>query len=258
MNFWIFFQENLNYLPMIIEIVAYSLESCLAAQKGGADRIELCGSPFEGGTTPSAGLLQSVKQSVSLPVHVMIRPRGGDFCYNSSEIQVMKSDITFAKQLGADSLVLGVLNPDGTVDENLLQELVSLAQPLPVTFHRAFDMTPDPFKALETLISCKINCILTSGQQNKAFEGKSLIEDLVKQAQRRIKIMAGSGVNIDNVQQLVATGIDALHLSGRATRDSAMIFRKQGIAMGGLPQISEYEIAFTDWHKVREICNAVK
>ncbi len=114
---------------MVIEIVAYSLESCLAAQKGGANRIELCGSPFEGGTTPSAGLIQSVKQSVSIPVHVMIRPRGGDFCYTPTEIQVMKSDIAFAKQLGADGLVLGVLNPDGTVNENLLQELVTLAEP---------------------------------------------------------------------------------------------------------------------------------
>lgn len=243
---------------MIIEIVAYSLESCLAAQKGGADRIELCGSPFEGGTTPSAGLIQSVKQSVGIPVHVMIRPRGGDFCYTPTEIQVMKSDIIFTKQSGADGLVLGVLNPDGTVNENLLQELVSLAQPLPVTFHRAFDMTPEPFKALETLILCKINCILTSGQQNKAFDGKDLIEDLVNQAQKRVEIMAGSGLNIGNVQQLVTTRIDAIHLSGRATRDSEMIFRKQGIAMGGLPQISEYEIMFTDWHKVREIRNVIK
>lgn len=240
---------------MVIEIVAYSLESCLAAQKGGANRIELCGSPFEGGTTPSAGLIQSVKQSVSIPVHVMIRPRGGDFCYTPTEIQVMKSDIAFAKQLGADGLVLGVLNPDGTVNENLLQELVTLAEPLPITFHRAFDMTPDAFKALEVLIFCKISCVLTSGQQNKAFEGKDLIEDLVKKAQKRIKIMAGSGVNADNARQLMTTGIDALHLSGKATRDSEMIFRKQGITMGGLPQIPEYEIAFTDWQKVQEICN---
>jgi copper homeostasis protein len=242
---------------MIIEIVAYSLESCLAAQKGGANRIELCGSPFEGGTTPSAGMIQSVKQSVSIPVHVMIRPRGGDFCYTQSEIQVMKSDITFAKQLGADGLVLGVLNPDGTVNENLLHELVSLAQSLPITFHRAFDMTPDPSKALEAIIACKVNCILTSGQQNKAFDGKDLIENLVKKAQKRIKIMAGSGVNSDNALQLMATGIDALHLSGKATRDSEMVFRKQGIAMGGLPQIPEYEIAFTDWHKVQEIFNTI-
>ena len=222
-----------------IEVCAFSLESCLAAEKGGANRIELCGSMYEGGTTPSAGLIQIVKQRINIEIHAMIRPRGGDFCYSEEEISVMQADIRMAKELGCEGIVLGILQTNGRVNIAQTKELVALAKPMIVTFHRAIDMTPDYLEALEDIIETGCERILTSGQKNTAIKGIKNIKTLVEKANGRIEIMAGSGVNIDNAQALMHTGVNALHLTGKSIRDSEMVYRKEGNAMGGLSEVPE-------------------
>jgi copper homeostasis protein len=253
------FIEN-NFSKMIsdnktikIEVCAFSLESCLAAEKGGANRIELCGSMYEGGTTPSAGLIQLAKQRVNIEIHAMIRPRGGDFCYSDDEISVMQADIRIAKEMECEGIVLGILQKDGRVNIAQTKALVALAKPMQVTFHRAIDMTPNYAEALEDIIETGSNRILTSGQKNTVMEGIENIKNLVKKANGRIEIMAGSGVNADNARTLIHTGVDALHLTGKSIRDSEMVYRKEGIAMGGLSEVPEYEIVYSDFEKIRAV-----
>ncbi len=225
---------------MDIEVCAYSLASCITAQRAGATRIELCGGLPEGGTTPSMGLIQLARQQLTIPLYVMIRPRGGDFLYSSTELAVMRADILLAKQLGVDGLVLGVLNADGTVDESQTRELVELAHPLPVTFHRAFDLTRDPVEALEAIIRTGAVRILTSGQQATAEAGLPLLSNLVKQAAGQIELMAGAGVTEKNAGLLRKTGVDALHLSGKISQASPMIYRQSAINMASAVP-GEYE-----------------
>ena len=244
---------NSDYKFIKIEVCAFSLESCLAAEKGGANRIELCGSMYEGGTTPSAGLIQIVKQRINIEIHAMIRPRGGDFCYSEEEISVMQADIRMAKELGCEGIILGILQTNGQVNIAQTKELVALAKPMIVTFHRAIDMTPDYLEALEDIIETGCERILTSGQKNTAIEGIKNIKTLVEKANGRIEIMAGSGVNIDNAQALMHTGVNALHLTGKSIRDSEMVYRKEGIAMGGLSEVPEYEIVYSDSEKIRAV-----
>ena len=247
---------NSDHKSFKVEVCAFSLESCFAAKKGGANRIELCGSLYEGGTTPSAGLLQIAKQRVSIEIHAMIRPRGGDFCYSNDEISVMQADIRMAKELGCEGIVLGILQQNGQVNITQTKAFVNLAKPMQVTFHRAIDMTPDYSKALEDIIETGCDRVLTSGQKNTVMEGIENIKMLVKQANGRIEIMAGSGVNADNAQTLIHTGVNALHLTGRSVRDSEMIYRKEGIAMGGLSEVPEYEIVYSDAEKIRAVVMA--
>src|SRR5690349_2156154 len=167
---------------MKVEIVVYNIDSAMKAQAGGADRIELCENPGEGGTTPSYGTIELVRQNVSLDVFVMIRPRGGDFHYSSYEFHAMKRDISMCQKLSVDGIVLGILNSDGTIDKKRCKELIDKARPLKVTCHRAFDMTVDPFAALEDCIEVGFDRILTSGQRNTALEGVNLIAELNKRA----------------------------------------------------------------------------
>ncbi len=225
---------------MVIEVCAYSLTSCLTAQQAGASRIELCAGLPEGGTTPSSGLIQLARQQLTIPLYVMIRPRGGDFVYSERELDVMRADITTAKQLGANGLVLGILNTNGTIHEGQTRELVELAHPLPVTFHRAFDLTRDPYEALEAVIRSGAVRILTSGQQSSAAHALPLLRQLVQQANGRIEIMAGAGVNAQNAGLLRETGVDALHLSGKISYDSPMLFRNPALKMASVTP-DEYE-----------------
>ena len=248
---------NSNYKSTKIEICAFSLESCLAAEKGGANRIELCGSMYEGGTTPSAGLIKVAKQRVSIEIHAMIRPRGGDFCYSDDEISVMQADIQMAKELGCQGIVLGILQQDGRVNIFQTKAMVAFAKPMQVTFHRAIDMTPDYAKALEDIIETGCHRILTSGQKNTAIEGIEAIENLVKQANGRIEIMAGSGVKTDNAQILMHIGVNALHLTGKSIRDSEMVYRKEEITMGGLSEVPEYEVIYSDFEKIWAVVNQI-
>ncbi|RYF53894.1 MAG: copper homeostasis protein CutC [Cytophagaceae bacterium] len=225
---------------MLIEVCAYSVDDCLAAQQAGANRIELCSARAEGGLTPSLGLIRQVRTAISLPIFVMIRPRGGDFVYSASEIAVMEADIEIARLAGADGVVLGTLLPDGRIDRETTRHLIQCANPLPVTFHRAFDLTNDAQEALDVLIDLGVANVLTSGQQPRAIEALPLLEALAKQAEGRITIMAGSGVNGSNAAQLSQTGVTALHLSGSVTTESPMKFRRENVPMAGsIP--GEYE-----------------
>ena len=242
---------------MMIEVCAYSLESCLTAQRAGAGRIELCGGLAEGGTTPSAGLIQLVCQHLTIPVYIMIRPRGGDFVYSETELAVMKADILMAKSLGADGIVLGILRADGTVDEAQTRHLIDLASPLPVTFHRAFDMTRDPLEALEAVIRTGAARILTSGQHQTAEAGLSVLKQVAKAAKGRIEIMAGAGVNAQNAQLFIDAGVDALHLSGGTKEDSRMVYRQPSVSMASsLP--GEYEYIETNEAKIRAIVSVAR
>lgn len=237
---------------MQIEVCAYSLASCLTAQRAGASRIELCGGLPEGGTTPSAGLVQLARQELNIPLYVMIRPRGGDFLYTESEFMVMQADIRLAKAAGADGVVLGILQADGTVNEEQTSQLVELAHPLPVTFHRAFDMTRDPLEALEAVIRTGAVRILTSGLHQTAEAGLPILKQLVEQAAGRIEIMAGAGVGAQNAQSLINAGVDALHLSGSQKEESSMIFRQPSVSMASsLP--GEYERIEADEAKIRAV-----
>lgn len=240
-----------------VEVVAFSLESCMEAVKGGASRIELCSSMYEGGTTPSAGLIEQALQLKEVEIHIMIRPRGGDFCYSELEFNLMKREIELALLLGAHGVVFGVLTPSGTIDTVRNAELIQLAGKMETTIHRAFDMTEDVFSALESIINLGFTRILTSAQQNEVANGISLLSKIVKKAGNRIQVMAGSGVNDANARALLNTGVGALHLSGKSKRESEMIYRRKGIYMGGLTDINEYEISYTDFRKVKAVVEIV-
>lgn len=218
---------------MTVEVCAYSLESCLNAQQAGANRVELCGGLGEGGTTPSAGLIAAVREHISIGLYVMIRPRGGDFVYDESELDVMRRDIDVARTLGADGVVLGVLLPDGTVDIARTRALVEYAQPMGVTFHRAFDLTPDALQALEDVIETGADRILTSGQKATAAQATTLLTQLAQRAGHRIEIMAGSGVSAENARGLADTGVHVLHLTGKALRPSRQMYFPADISMAG-------------------------
>lgn len=199
---------------MTIEIVVYTIDAALNAQKGGADRIELCDNPAEGGTTPSIGVIEIVRQAVTMDVFVMIRPRGGDFMYSNYEYYAMKRDIEQCKRASVDGVVLGILNQDGTLDKERCKKLIEAARPLKVTCHRAFDVTRDPFEALEDCIEVGFDRILTSGRQQSAEQGIQLLSELVKKAGNRISIMAGSGIHEKNAEKIVKeTGIHEIHFS---------------------------------------------
>ena len=242
----------------LIEICVSSIRSAMAAQQGGAARIELCDNLYEGGTTPSYAMIKTAVGQLDLGVHVMIRPRGSDFCYDDLEFEVMQEDIKICKELGANGVVFGLLRSDGQVDVERTRQLVALSRPLSVTFHRAFDVTLDPHAALEDIVLAGADRLLTAGQQNKAPLGAKLIGELVKQAGSRIIIMPGSGLNRDNIQQFRdQTGACEFHLSASAPVDSSMTYRKQGVYMGGLPQIPEYTMNRTSVETVRDIVSLV-
>ncbi|MEQ8687984.1 MAG: copper homeostasis protein CutC [Imperialibacter sp.] len=237
---------------MSIEVVCYNITSVLNAIEGGASRIELCDSPGDGGTTPSAGMILAAKEKARIPVFVMIRPRGGDFLYSDEEFEVMKKDIESAKKLGADGVVFGILKANGDIDIERNRSLVELARPLKVTCHRAFDMTNDPYKALEACIEAGFDRILTSGQQANVSDGRLLLAELVKKAGDRIIIMPGAGVSEENVADLVkTTGAKEIHISGRSFVDSPMAFRNPAVSMGDDPR--EYQKLVVSAERVKKI-----
>ncbi|MBQ6687702.1 MAG: copper homeostasis protein CutC [Bacteroidales bacterium] len=215
------------------EICANSVASCIAAQKGGADRVELCAGIPEGGTTPSFGMIKCARESISIGLNVIIRPRGGDFLYSEDEIKEMTYDIGMAKDLGADGLVFGCLRSDGHVDMEAMKILMDAAGNTPVTFHRAFDHCCDPFKALEDIISLGCVRILTSGCRPTAPEGVGMIAELVRKADDRIIIMPGCGINEDNIAETARlSGAKEFHFSARKPVESGMSFRNPDVTMG--------------------------
>lgn len=241
------------------EVCANSVESCLAAQDGGADRVELCAGIPEGGTTPSYGEIKVARRLLSSTLlHVIIRPRGGDFLYSALEMERMKEDILMCKELGVDGVVFGCLTAEGNIDMEKNAMLIECAKGMSVTFHRAFDRTKAPLAAMEDIISLGCNRILTSGQQSKAIDGTPLLAQLQKQAEDRIIILAGSGVTEDNIAQIYKeTGINEYHFSARKSVKSMMINMCSNIYMGN-KGADEQNILVTDTDRVRATISKLK
>lgn len=238
------------------EVCANSVESCLAAQEGGAHRVELCAGMPEGGTTPSCGEIKIARELLNIRFHVIIRPRGGDFLYTERELCIMEKDIECAREAGVDGVVFGCLTPEGEIDTVQTQRLIDAAKGMSVTFHRAFDKCINPFKALDQLISLGVDRILTSGQQSTASAGLPLISDLVRKAAGRIIILPGSGVNESNIRRIaIESGAKEFHFSARETIPSEMIYRQYDTVMGVPEVINEYTHSVTT---VRRVENTIK
>lgn len=206
-----------------LEIIAFNIASCEIAQAAGATRIELCDNPADGGTTPSYGFIKTAREVLDIDLYAMIRPRGGDFLYSESEFEIMQADVRLCKELGCDGVVIGLLNRDGSIDKKRTRTLVELAQPMGVTFHRAFDRTRNPFHALEDIIATGCERILTSGQVPNCLDGSALIAELRKQANGRIVLMPGSGLKSSNIIDVArATGAAEFHTSARILASSGM------------------------------------
>lgn len=218
---------------VLIEVCVDSVASALAAERGGAARVELCSNLLQGGVTPSAGLIEQVRAKTSIGLHVMIRPRGGDFCYTREEFETMRCDIIFAKKLGADGVVLGILDARATVDIQRTQQLVEQARPLRVTFHRAFDMSGDLFQALEDVCTTGADRLLTSGGEKTAADAVDRIARLVELARGRITIMACGGVKPHNAASIIErTGVREIHVGLRSPVVSPMLHRNPRISLG--------------------------
>lgn len=244
--------------PMI-EVCANSAASCVAAEQGGAVRVELCAGIPEGGTTPSYGEIVTARQAIGIQLNVIIRPRGGDFLYTGAEIQTMLYDIEAVKVAQADGVVFGCLKADGTVDMERNRQLKMAAGSLSTTFHRAFDVCRDPFEALEQIIELGFDRILTSGQEASAPEGAALIAELVKRAAGRIIIMPGCGVNESNVAQLAAdTNAVEFHMSARHRVEGGMEYRNERVSMGGTVTVEEFTREITDPERVLKSVEALR
>jgi len=242
----------------LIEACVDSYASCMAAAKGGADRLELCANLAIGGTTPSAAVFKQVKRDCDVKINVLIRPRFGDFLYTEPEMEEMCEEIKMFRDLGANGVVIGTLTPEGELDQEKMRRLMDCAGGIDVTLHRAFDMTRDPYATLETAISLGCKTILTSGQEKDVVAGKDTLKEVYAKAAGRIDIMAGCGVKKWNIQEIHDhTGIVVFHTTGRkAALDSGMIYRKSTVFMG-LPSLSEYEVWQTDEAEFRECAQIV-
>jgi copper homeostasis protein len=224
---------------ILIEVCVDSVASAIAAERGGAGRVELCSNLLEGGVTPSAGLIELVRASTSIGLQVMIRPRGGDFCYTPEEFETMRRDIIAARKLGADGVVIGILDANGSVDIERTLELVELARPLSVTFHRAFDMSADLFRALESVCVTGADRLLTSGGKKTALQAVEQIARLVEAARGRIVILACGGINHHNAASIIEqTRVKEIHVGLRSPVASPMLHRNPELSMG---TAAEYE-----------------
>ena len=246
-------------MNLTFEISIDSVQSAINAERAGAQRVELCAGLSEGGTTPSIGMIKTVRKNIKLQMFVIIRPRGGDFLYSDSEFDVMCNDISEAKKNGADGIVAGALTADGNIDVEKTKKMVELTYPLPFTFHRAFDMCKNPQEALEQLIRMKVSRILTSGQRHSAEAGIDLLTEIVKQADERIIIMPGAGININNIVQLIKkTKATEYHFSGKKTFASKMTYFNENISMGSSKEIDEYSIMVSDYDTIYSVINKGK
>ena len=242
---------------VLIEVCVDSVASAVAAQQGGATRIELCSDLIEGGITPSAGLIGMVRARVSIGLQVIIRPRGGDFCYTDEEVEIMRRDIAVAKELGADGVVLGILDVDGHVDVHCTRQLVELARPLNVTFHRAFDMAADLFGSLEDVCDTGADRLLTSGGEQKCLQGAETIARLAKLARGRIAIMAGGGIGYQDAAAIIErTGVREIHVGLSTPVPSPMRHHNPRLSMGKV-QGREYERVQVLEENVRNLLSAI-
>ena len=238
-------------MPWILEVCVDSVESAVSAARGGATRLELCANLVIGGTSPDEDLFRMVRERVDIPVRVLLRPRFGDFLYSEEEFELLRRQMRRFAALGADGIVIGMLRPDGTLDEARMAELISLAGGCGVTLHRAFDVCRDPLEALDAAVRLGVDTILTSGQQASCAQGSELLRELVARSGGRPQILIGAGVSADVIRTLQpATGAGAFHLSAKRTENSRMTFRREGVPMG-LPGISEFEVWRCDETAVR-------
>lgn len=242
---------------VLIEVCVDSVASAVAAERGGAARVELCSSLIEGGITPSAGLIEAVRHKISIGLHVIIRPRGGDFCYEDDEFDVMGRDIEIAKKLGADGIVLGLLSVDGAVDIDRTRQLVDLARPLNVTFHRAFDMSSDLHQALEDICDTGADRVLTSGGEQECLKGADTLARLVESAGSRITIMAGGGIGPNDVAGLLErTGVTEIHVGMSTPQPSPMLYRNPRVSLGKAPGL-EYQRGTVLEENVRKLQRSI-
>lgn len=245
--------------PIILEICIDSIASALAAQEGGAHRVELCANLFEGGTTPSAATIEIVRKYLTIDLNVMIRPRGGDFLYSELEFAIMRRDIEIAKELGANGVVIGLLTEYGQIDVARSEELIALARPMSVTFHRAFDMVADPVTALDALIGLGVDRLLTSGLEPTGLEGAETIAALMQQAAGRIIVMAAGGINERNIAKIVQlTGAQEVHMSGRSAVESQMRYRNNRVVMGGTLHPPEFSQLIASADRISASLNAAQ
>jgi copper homeostasis protein len=244
--------------PVLVEACVDTLRSARRAAAGGARRLELCANLVEGGTTPSLGLIAAVRREMTIPVHILIRPRGGDFLHDADELDVMLRDIAEARTLGVAGVVIGALTPDGRIDERVTGTLVDAARPLAVTFHRAIDLALGGSETIETLVRLGIERVLTSGRANTAVEGIPAIREMVGWSAGRVTVMAGGGINESNAVTVVReTGVTEIHLRGSAVEDSAMRLRRPGVFMGKAYQPDEYRHTETSEPRIRAVVHAV-
>lgn len=239
---------------MIFEICVDSVAGVAAAKAAGAARVELCASLLEGGITPSRGMIRRARTVSGIKLHVIIRPRGGDFLFDGDEFVAMEADIETAKAEGADGVVIGQLTADGRIDAARTRELMARARPLAVTFHRAFDMTPDPFEALETLVELGVDRVLTSGQEASVLEGLPLIRELVEKAGQRIIVMPGGGITARNAERIVtAARPREMHFAALELAEGGMQFRRPHVFMGGELRPPEYDRLVTSANTIRSV-----
>lgn len=240
---------------MIVEVCANSLESAVNAQKAGADRIELCTELGVGGVTPSFGMLKLIKEQISIPVNVLIRPRSGDFTYSDHEFDIMKRDIELCSQLGFNGIVSGVLNKNFTLDVERTKELVGLSNHMQFTFHRAFDWVRDPFETLRQLEALKVDTILSSGQQNLSVAGIDLLSELLKKS-KGVIIMPGGGIRDTNVLEFKNKGFGAVHLSG--IKFHRTLDHTPAVPMSTPSFLRDDEIAISNLEILKEVVQQVK
>lgn len=242
----------------ILEVCADSVASVVEAQKGGASRIELCSNLIIGGTTPGKAFFEQVRRHSDLPVRILLRPRFGDFCYDDYEFKTMLEDVQMFRELGADGIVMGVLNPDGTLNLEQMAALKEAAGSLDTTLHRAFDVCLNPYEALEQVIKLGFNTILTSGQESSAWKGRNLLAKLHEQSNGRIEILAGAGIQAEAIEKLLPeTHITSYHMSGKIVTDSRMTFRREGVPMG-IEGFSEFDIWQTSKEEIQKAAEVLK
>jgi copper homeostasis protein len=238
----------------MFEICVDSVAGVRAAKEAGAQRVELCADLLEGGITPSRGMIRRARTVDGVLLHVIIRPRGGDFLYDADEFSVMEADIDAAKEEGADGVVIGLLNADGAIDASRTEKLIRRARPLAVTFHRAFDMTPDPFVALDRLISLGVDRVLTSGQEATVLEGLPLLEELTRRAGDRIIVMPGGGITPRNVARIAAAlRPREMHFAALAEEAGGMRYRREHVFMGGELRPAEFSRPMTSAAMIRDV-----
>ncbi|MGS2614811.1 copper homeostasis protein CutC [Micromonospora sp. LZ34] len=242
------------------EICIDSVEGAIAAEAAGADRVELCSALFEGGLTPSIGTIETALRSVDrIRVHVIVRPRAGDFIYSLAEVDAMVRDVQAAVAAGAHGVVIGALTAEGDIDVPTTRKLIEAAGTASVTFHRAFDMVRDPFQALEQLVELGVDRVLTSGQEVSVLEGAPLIAELVRRAARRIVVMPGGGITPRNIARIIeATGAEEYHFAALVPSDSPAVHRNPRPLMGGTLHRPEYERSGTSGELVGQVLAAAR